>query len=122
MKRFKKLLAVVNGGPGDPHVTYRAIALAKANRAQLMFCAIHEAPGPAAGLLAGSEQHTKLDRVLRQERRDRLNEAVGGNGEELGPHKRFTGRGGRAKCRNSREIAYSWQPPSLSSSQGFSSP
>ena len=76
MRRFKKLLAVINGGPGDAHVTHRAIALAQANRAQLMFCSIHHSPGPTAGLLTGSEQHQKLDRLLRQERKNLLDDAV----------------------------------------------
>jgi nucleotide-binding universal stress UspA family protein len=76
VKRFKKLLAVINGGSGDAHVTHRAIALAKANKAQLMFCTIHDAPGPTAGLLTGSEPYKKLTRVLRQERKTLIDQAV----------------------------------------------
>jgi nucleotide-binding universal stress UspA family protein len=41
-----------------------------------MFCSFHDSPGPTAGLLTGSEQHRKLDRVLRQERKNLLDDAV----------------------------------------------
>ena len=76
MKRFKKLLAVLNGGSGDEHVTQRAISLAKANKAQLMFCAIHEMPPPVQGMLIRSGPYKELDRLLRKERKSNLNEAV----------------------------------------------
>ena len=76
MKRFKKLLTVLNGGPGDEHVTQRAISLAKANKAQLMFCATHEMPPPVQGMLIRSGPYKELDRLLRKERKSNLNEAV----------------------------------------------
>jgi nucleotide-binding universal stress UspA family protein len=76
MKRFKKLLAVITGGSGDAHVVHRSVALAKANKAQLMFCTFHDAPGPTASLLKGSEPYKKLNRLLRDERKALLDEAV----------------------------------------------
>ncbi len=76
MKRFRKLLAVINGGPGDEHVRQRAISLAKANKAQLMFCATHETPPPVRGMLMGSGTYKELDRLMRKEHQSNLDEAV----------------------------------------------
>jgi nucleotide-binding universal stress UspA family protein len=76
MKRFRKLLAVINGGPGDENVTQRAIDLAKANKAQLMFCATHEMAPPVQGILIGSGAYRELDRLMRKEHQSNLDEAV----------------------------------------------
>ncbi len=76
MKRFKKLLAVLNGGSGDANVTQRAIGLAKANKAQLMFCATHEMAPPVQGILMRSGPYKELDRLLRKEQQSNLREAV----------------------------------------------
>ena len=76
MKRFRKLLAVINGGPGDDHVTHRAISLAKANKAQLMFCATHEMAPPVQGILMRSGPYKELDRLVRKEQQSNLKEAV----------------------------------------------
>ncbi len=76
MKRFKKLLAVINGGPGDEQVMQRAISLAKANKAQLMFCATHETRPPVQGMLMGSGAYNELDRLMRKENQSNLDEAA----------------------------------------------
>ncbi len=76
MKRFKKLTAVINGGSSDDLVTERAIRLAKANKAQLMFCATHEMTPPVQGILTRSGPYKELDRLLRNEQQSKLKEAV----------------------------------------------
>jgi nucleotide-binding universal stress UspA family protein len=74
MKRFKRLLAVVNGGLGDSEVARRAVALAEANDADLTFCSTSEEPAP--GLFGVSRLHQELRRLLERERRTVLEEAV----------------------------------------------
>lgn len=74
MKRFKRLLAVVNGGPGDEDLVRRVVALAKANSASLKFCATAEETTP--GLFGMSRLQKELHRLLERERRAVLDRAV----------------------------------------------
>lgn len=76
MKRFKRLLAVIGGGPGDPEVVRRAVALAKSNRARLVFCTTIDAPPPAVGVMKGARWVRELDRLMRKERQAALDEAL----------------------------------------------
>jgi nucleotide-binding universal stress UspA family protein len=76
MKRFKKLLAVLNGGPGDRQVTRRAVALAKANKAQLMFCATQDVDPQVGGVFRLGKLHAEIDRLVRKERQAILDAAV----------------------------------------------
>ncbi|MEE4271024.1 MAG: universal stress protein [Thermoanaerobaculales bacterium] len=74
MQRFKKILAVLNGGPGSAEVERRAVALARANRAQLAFCT-PKVGYPAAIPKFGSF-HRELERLLETQRASILDQAV----------------------------------------------
>jgi nucleotide-binding universal stress UspA family protein len=76
MKRFKNILAVIDGGPGDKHVIERAVALAKVNKAKLTFGATRPKDAPSAGLFQGTKVHRELDRLMRKERQANLEQAV----------------------------------------------
>ncbi|MCU0303727.1 MAG: universal stress protein [Thermoanaerobaculales bacterium] len=74
MKRFRNLVAVLNGGPGDAQLQRRANALALANGAALTYCAPHEEP--PVSLLKKSRLYRELDRLVEKERRSSLDRAV----------------------------------------------
>lgn len=74
MKRFRNLVAVLNGGPGDAELRRRANALALANGAALTYCAPHEEP--QVPLLKKSRLYRELDRLVENERRTSLDRAV----------------------------------------------
>lgn len=76
MKRFKNILAVIDGGPGDPYVIERAVALAKVNKARLTFGATRREDAPASVLSRGAKLHRELDRLLRKERQAELEQAI----------------------------------------------
>jgi nucleotide-binding universal stress UspA family protein len=74
MKRFKKILAVLNGGAGDPEVERRAVALARANGARLTFCA-PRVDYPSAMPKFG-RFYRELERLLDSQRASILDNAV----------------------------------------------
>jgi hypothetical protein len=61
MRRFRNLVAVLNGGPGDAELQRRATALALANGAALTYCAPHEKP--PVTLLKKSRLYRELERL-----------------------------------------------------------
>ncbi len=74
MKRFKRLLAVVNGGSGDEELIRRAVALAGANSASLTFFAASEEA--TSGLFGMNRVQQELHRLLERERLAVLDRAV----------------------------------------------
>jgi nucleotide-binding universal stress UspA family protein len=74
MKRFKRLLAVVNGVSGDAELIRRAVALAEANSANLQFCTALEEATP--GMFGMNRLQQELHRLLEREREAVLDRAV----------------------------------------------
>jgi nucleotide-binding universal stress UspA family protein len=76
MKRFKNILAVIGGGPGDQNVIERAVTLAKTNKARLMFGATRRDDAPSPGLFQGTKLHREFDRLMQKELKTKLEQAV----------------------------------------------